>query len=143
MINIVDLSPADVSRRPKRTLIAHMMMHQILRSQILRQPRHHICSSESILSTMNFERVSSYPNDDEVLSSSYKSESSFVGSPQMSRFHRRSTSSHNPTVAAMLRSNMMRDCGQVTEMYHHCVDSKADSTICKTAKQYFQSCSKK
>ncbi len=99
--------------------------------------------SESILSTMNFERVSSYPNDDEVLSSSYKSESSFVGSPQMSRFHRRSTSSHNPTVAAMLRSNMMRDCGQVTEMYHHCVDSKSDSTICKTAKQYFQSCSKK
>lgn len=105
--------------------------------------RHLTSASESILSTMNFERVTSYTNDDEVLSGSYKSESSFGGSDLPMRQHHRRSTSHNPTVSAMLRSNMMRDCVQVTEMYHHCVDSKADSTICKTAKQYFQSCSKK
>lgn len=94
---------------------------------------------------MNFERTSSSssssnPLDDtSSLSGSFKEDSGFVGSFKEDSPVKRH-SSHNPTVAAMLRSNMMRDCGQVREMYNHCIDSKAESTICNTAKHYFASC---
>lgn len=88
---------------------------------------------------MNFERDSSRSNS---IDESVSSESSFVGSfKEDSPIVQRRT--HNPTVAAMLSSNMMKDCGQVMEMHNLCVDSGADSTICKTAKKYIVSCARK
>lgn len=64
---------------------------------------------------------------------------SYESSPQPSR----RTSRHNPVVTAMLSSNTMRDCHQVTAMFQQCQDENSKSRICETAKNYFQSCAQK
>mmetsp|Transcript_22413 Transcript_22413/g.37080 ORF Transcript_22413/g.37080 Transcript_22413/m.37080 type:complete len:89 (-) Transcript_22413:295-561(-) len=55
----------------------------------------------------------------------------------------RRTSRHNPVVTAMLKSNTMRDCHQVTAMFRQCQNEDSNSAICSTAKSYFARCSQK
>mmetsp|Transcript_1921 Transcript_1921/g.4595 ORF Transcript_1921/g.4595 Transcript_1921/m.4595 type:complete len:120 (-) Transcript_1921:332-691(-) len=49
-------------------------------------------------------------------------------------------SRHNPVVAAMLSSNMMRDCHQVRDMFVECMSHDSSASICDTAKNYFVQC---
>jgi hypothetical protein len=90
---------------------------------------------------MKFERSNSALSDlDESssssLSGSFKEESFMERSP-MQRHGK-----HSIAVAAMLSSNLMRDCSQVKDMHLHCLERKTgkDSAICNTAMQYFASC---
>mmetsp|Transcript_22109 Transcript_22109/g.30762 ORF Transcript_22109/g.30762 Transcript_22109/m.30762 type:complete len:97 (-) Transcript_22109:115-405(-) len=66
------------------------------------------------------------------LSSSATSTSSFMSSHPGTR--------KNPVVSAILSSNTMKNCHEVRDMYITCVNSKSNSAVCETAKNYFVSC---
>lgn len=76
---------------------------------------------------------------------SLSSRDSSSSSSSFSQMPRRTKTSLNPVMSAMLRSNTLRDCHQVRDMISQCQSSgivgpDTDSFVCKTAEKYFLQC---